>query len=164
MRDFFKRVSPVRAMRDLLGVWHSDNPHRWPALGVAMAATFSLFMLFIPADQRIEDRPPEVTWITTFAEDRTPAQIIASNCRNHELKQELEARLADREEFRRDMYRALGRATFIDVDAIEREVAAERASQASSTPHPVSDDPMARMSVEEYCSQAASGGVVGAAS
>ena len=158
MKQFLRRISPKRAAKDFVDVWKSDQQHRWPVMGVALAATFALFMLFIPESQRIEPRSPEVTYISTFSEDRTEEQIIASNCRNQELKDALQARLDGRAEIGRDMYRALGRATFIDVDEIEAEAEAERERIAS-------EELAAReaagfvalelpTSVEEYCAQA----------
>ena len=92
-------------------------------------------------------------YISTLDDSRTEAQIIAANCANQELKDEIEARLAQREELRRDMYRTLGRATFVDVDAMEAEAERERAAEAAANPAP-SEEELAR-SVEEYCARAA---------
>jgi hypothetical protein len=153
MKDFLRQISPTGAFRDLLAVWQTPGQNRWLVLGAAMAMTFCMAMLFIPESKRIEPRPPEVFYITTWASDRTEQEIIASNCHNQELKDALEARLAEREEFRRDIYRALGRATFIDVDAIEAEVEADQAREAAATPPPAQDAEPA-LSVEEYCARA----------
>ncbi len=69
------------------------------------------------------------------------------------MKNELQAKLEQRAEIRRDMYRALGRATFIDVDGIERDIEEERAAeQTVASPEP-SEAEMA-MSLEEYCARA----------
>ena len=113
-------------------MWRIENPHRWPILGLAMAMTFALLMLFVPGDGKVLPKPPEITWITTFAESRTAADIIASNCANQDLKDALEARLAARAELRRDMYKTLGRMSGMDVDAIEKKAAAERAADAAA--------------------------------
>lgn len=153
MKDFLRQISPTGAFRDLLAVWQTPGQNRWLVLGAAMAMTFCMAMLFIPESKRIEPRPPEVFYITTWASDRTEREIIASNCHNQELKDALEARLAEREEFRRDIYRALGRATFIDVDAIEAEVEADQAREAAAVPAAAQDAEPA-LSVEEYCARA----------
>lgn len=153
MKQFLRSISPKRAILDFVEVWSQPSQHRWPVLGVAMALTFALFMLFIPDSQRIEPRPPEVIWISTFAENRTEQEIIASNCRNQALKDDLEARLAERAEIRRDIYKALGRATFLDVDEMEREVDQQRAEEGTeATTPPAASQP--QMSVEEYCARA----------
>lgn len=157
MKTFFRRVSPKHAVVDLVGYWKQPTQHRWPVLGVAMAATFCIFMLFIPESQRIEPAKPDVIFISTFDETRTEAEIIASNCANQKLKDELQARLEEQEEFRRDMYRTLGRATFIDVDAMEAEIEAERLAAAAAAPEVEEEEPLPpelAMSVEEYCARA----------
>ncbi|MFC3101887.1 hypothetical protein [Altererythrobacter lauratis] len=157
MKQFLRRISPRRAVADLVTVWRQPTEHRWGLLGVAIAMTFALFMLFIPKSQMVEPEMPEVIYISTWAEGRTEAEIIASNCRNQQLRDELESLLAQRAEIRRDIYKALGRATFIDVDAIEAEAEAARAAEqaANSVPLPENVDPLARLSVEEYCARAA---------
>ncbi len=133
MREFFRRVSPRRAVADFVEHWQQPTEHRWPLLGVAAAATFAIFMLFIPDSQRIEPRRPEVTYITSWSPDRTDEEIIASNIANQQRKDELEAIEEERAELRKDLYRALGRATFIDVDEMEAEIEAERAAEEAAT-------------------------------
>ncbi len=154
MKEFLRQISPIGAFKDLLSVWREPGQNRWLVLGVAMAMTFCMFMLFIPDSQRIDPRAPEIFYISTWAEDRTEREIIASNCHNQQLKEDLESLLAQRAEIRRDMYRALGRATFLDVDAMEAEADAEAARIApEAAPRPPPDDAPV-MTVEEYCARA----------
>lgn len=153
MRSFWRRVSPKRAVTDFAEHWRQPTPHRWPILGVAIAGTFALFMSFIPESQRIEPKPPDVIYISTFDESRTEAEIIASNCANQRRKDELQARLDARADLRRDLYKTLGRATFIDVDEIEAEVEAERAAEVEAAGGPTQAE--LAMMVEEYCARAA---------
>lgn len=129
---FWRRISPRRAVEDFAQEWRQPAPHRWKVLGVSAAATFFIFMMFVPESQRVEPRPPQITWITTFAPDRTQEEIVASNVANQRRQDELAARLARREEIRKNLYRELGRATFVDVDAMERQIAAEEAAVAAS--------------------------------
>jgi hypothetical protein len=160
MKQFLRRISPKRAVLDLAEQWRQPTEHRWPILGVAAAATFALFMLFIPESQRIEPKRPEVIFISTWEEGRTQQQIIASNCANQQLKDDLEARLEQRAELRRDIYMALGRATFIDVDAIEAEAQAEREREEGQEAGPsvLSEEAAATArSVEEFCAAALEG-------
>lgn len=130
--SFWRRISPRHAVQDFAQEWRQPAPHRWKVLGVSVAATFFIFMMFVPESQRVEPRPPDVTWITTFAPDRTQEEIIASNLANQQRQDELAARLARREEIRKNLYRELGRATFVDVDAMEREIAAEEAAATAA--------------------------------
>lgn len=153
MKGFFRRISPKRAVTDFADHWAQPTPHRWGILGVAIASTFAIFMTFVPNSTRIEPRPPEVIFISTWADDRTDAEIIAANCANQRLKNEIEVRLAERAELRREMYVALGRATFVDVDSIEEDIQAERAAAAAN---PVEKEEQPGLSLEEYCAGAVS--------
>lgn len=153
MKGFLRRVSPRRAVSDFADQWQQPTPHRWQLLGVAMAATFAIFMLFVPKSERVAPAPPEVTYISTFDEGRSETEIIASNCANQQLQDELQALRDATEERRREVYKALGRATFIDVDEMEREIEAERAAEAANDTGP-SEEEVAR-SIEEYCARAA---------
>lgn len=157
MKGFFRSISPKAAVRDFAGQWQQETPHRWPILGVAMAMTFAIFMLFIPDSQRAALPRPQIDYITTFAPDRTDAEIIASNCSNQAFKDELEARLAQRAQLRREMYQALGRATFVDVDEAvaeaERQAEAQRLAQGAPSKEELAEQEA--RSVEEYCANAA---------
>lgn len=122
---------------------------------MACAATFCLFMLLIPEGERVAPARPDLIYISTFEEGRSDAEIIASNCANQELQDEIEARIAEREELRRDLYRALGRATFVDVDEMVEDAEAEQAANAESA-DTISEEELA-LSVAEYCARAAEG-------
>lgn len=125
--QFLKRLNPVPGVKDFWGEIRRPNPHRWPVLGASMAITGSLFYAFASERTYIPPASPEVTYITSFAPDRTDQEIMASNLANQQRRDALTARLQEREELRRSMYRELGRATGIDVDTIEAEAEAERA-------------------------------------
>ncbi len=153
MKGFLRRVSPRRAVTDFRDQWKQPTPHRWQILGVAMAATFAVFMLFIPESQRGPPARPDVMYISTFEEDRSEGDIIASNCANQQLKDELQARIDANEARRREMYEALGRATFIDVDEMKAEIEAEQQAEAREDTGPTPEE--LALSVEEYCAAAA---------
>jgi len=83
-----------------------------------------------------------VTYISTFQAGRTDAEIEASNLANQKRQDELQAQRDAAEERRKDRVRALARATGIDVEAMERQIAeakardeaaAARAEQARET-------------------------------
>lgn len=130
--SFWRRISPIRAVADFAHEWQQPNPYRWPVLGVSIAATFAIMMVFIPKDERVPPRPPQITWITTYAPNRTDSEIIATNLENQKRKDELAARQAAREERRKELYRTLGRATGLDVDAMEAEIAREEAAERAA--------------------------------
>ncbi len=125
---FWKDVSPKAAFSDFRGEW-GNNPYRWRVLAVSIAATAGVMILAIPPDERVEPRPLPVTYITTFEDGRTKAEILASNLANQKRKEERQALLEKREELRKSLYRELGRATGLDVDAMEKEIAEQEAAE-----------------------------------
>jgi hypothetical protein len=70
-----------------------------------------------------------VTYITTFEEGRGDAEIAESNRVNQIEQNRLRAEQRQREEEAKEAYRALGRASGMDVEAIERDLARERAQE-----------------------------------
>ncbi|WP_454598434.1 hypothetical protein [Qipengyuania sp. SM2507] len=123
------RLNPVGGLQDLWSEFKRPNPYRWPILAASLLSTFTL-MFWVTQEQVIgPPARPQVSIISTFAEGRSEAEIIASNLENQRLKEQWEARRAAREAEIQDMYRTLGRATGIDVDAMERQIAEDRARE-----------------------------------
>lgn len=92
----------------------------------------AIFWQFGKERWRIPPAPPEVTYISSFAEGRTDAQIEASNRANQAEQDRLRAEQRRREEEAKEAYRALGRASGLDVDAMEREIARQKALEAQA--------------------------------
>ncbi|KLE34691.1 hypothetical protein [Aurantiacibacter luteus] len=155
MRDFFRSISPRRAVGDFAENWRQPTPHRWQILGVACAATFAVFMLFIPESTPANPERPDLIYISTFADGRSDPEIVASNCANQELQDEIALAIAESEERKREIYAALGRATFVDVEEIQREAEAQRAAEAANAEGPSPEE--LALSIEEYCALAAAG-------
>ncbi len=101
-------------------------------LALAGLMTFTLMYQFTKERVIVPPRPPEVTFISTFADGRSDAEIQASNIANQAVQDRWQAELARREEEAKDAYRALGRATGLDVDAMEREIARQEAQAQPS--------------------------------
>lgn len=125
--SFWQDVSPTNAVKDFTHVW-SENPYRWRVLALAIAVTTGLMMMIIPKSERITPEKPTVTYITSFAPGRSDEEIIASNLENKKKQEALRADQERRAEFRKQMYRDLGRASGLDVDAMERQIAEEEAA------------------------------------
>jgi len=143
--SFWRQISPRRAVSDFTDQWRQPNPYRWRVLGVSVALTFVLMVVIIPDSERIEPRPPEITWITTFRPDRTDEEIAASNLENQKRKDKLKAEAAARAEQRKRNARALGRAMGFDVEQLERQYGddpapAAAASQPAAKPTPAAGD------------------------
>ena len=100
---------------------------------LAAAVPAAIFWQFGKERWRIPPPPPKVEYITTFADGRSDAEIAASNRANQEKQDALRAEQKRREEEAKDAYRALGRASGIDVDAMERRIAEEEAQTAGTT-------------------------------
>ncbi|MET0180614.1 MAG: hypothetical protein ABW194_09070 [Novosphingobium sp.] len=114
-------------MREQLG---EPRPHRLPLMGVAAAATFAVFSVMFQEGARGLPRPPEITYIESWELGRSDAEIIAGNIAATAARKEREAQRAASAERVRQMYKALGRASGMDVDAIERRTQAENATEA----------------------------------
>lgn len=129
---YWRRISPRGAIGDLVDQWRQPTPYRWQILGVSVALTFTLMVMLIPESQRAPPARPQVTYISTFAPDRTDAEITASNIANQRRQDELQARRDALEERKKELYRNLGRATGVDVDAMERRIERERAAEEAA--------------------------------
>ena len=129
---YWRRLSPRGAIGDLVEQWRQPTPYRWQILGVSVAATFTMMVMLIPESQRAEPRRPEVTYISTFEAGRSDEEIVASNVANQQRQDELQARRDALEERKKELYRNLGRATGVDVDAMERRIERERAAEAAA--------------------------------
>ena len=125
---YLTRFNAAGGVADFWQEWKKPNPYRWPIMGasVLMSALvlgwLSQEVYYYPPEQ------PEITYITTFAEGRTDEEIIQSNIENQRRKEERALELAEIEERRREIYKTIGAATGIDVDAMEAEAEAERAA------------------------------------
>src|SRR5690606_23141531 len=82
--------------------------------------------------QRVEPRRPDVTYISTFAPDRSDEEIAASNIANQKRQDALRAEAEARAERKREAYKALGRASGFDVEAMERQIERDRAAEEAA--------------------------------
>jgi hypothetical protein len=119
--SLWKNVSPRGAVADLVHEWRKPNPYRWQILLISILATLALGYVFIPPTERAEPARPKVTYITTFAPNRTEAEIHAANLANQKKQEAIRAEEAARIERRKQFFRTLGRASGFDVDALEKE-------------------------------------------
>lgn len=129
--SFWRNVSPRGAVADIIKEWRQPTPYRWQILGVSVAATFAMMMVFLPEDERAPPEEPTITWINTFDPNRTDAQIMASNIEHQKREDAIRAAEKARVERRREFYRAIGRASGFDVDKLEKEFSDEPAAPAA---------------------------------
>jgi len=129
---YWRRISPRGAVGDLVEQWRQPTPYRWQILGVSVALTFTLMVVLIPESQRAPPARPEVTYISTFEPGRSDEEIAASNLANQRRQDEVQVQRDALEERKKELYRRLGRATGIDVDAMERQIEREQAAEAAA--------------------------------
>lgn len=104
----------------------------WNAVAIAVLLTGGLIYQFTQENVRVPPAPPQVSYITTFEDGRTDGEIAASNRANQIVQERLRAEQAAREEEAKEAYRALGRATGLDVDAMERRIREEQAAEGTA--------------------------------
>ncbi|HEY0958215.1 MAG TPA: hypothetical protein VGE05_02960 [Novosphingobium sp.] len=134
--SFWRQVSPRGAITDFITVFRQAGKNRWRIAVASAIMTTAIFSVMWQEGGRGLPRPPMVTYITVWDPHRTQAEIIASNIANQKRKERLAAEQAKRDEEVRQMYKSLGRATGMDVDAIEKKAREEQAvsARASATP------------------------------
>lgn len=137
------RLNPGPGISDFWSEFRKPQPYRWPILAVSALPFAVIFYWAAGEEVYLPPERPTVTYITSFAPDRSEAEIIASNEANQAKKDELRAQQEEFEQKKREMYRALGRATGVDVDAMEAQIEAERVQKATengqTAPKPEAD-------------------------
>ena len=130
--SFWSNVRPVGAIADFRAVFAQAGRHRWRIALLAMTTTWLVFSLVTHEEARIRPRPPHIDYINSWHAGRSDAEIIAGNIANQKRKEELLADQARRAEMVRGIYKSLGRAAGMDVDAIERQAKADEAAKAKA--------------------------------
>lgn len=129
MKDFFRNVSPRRAIVDLWQFVGAPREFRWPGLALAACVTGGIFVLMINQGWRGMPRRPEVIYIQSWRADRSDAEIIAGNI---EATRKARAEAAEEERRAEDirrMYKAVGAATGLDTQKMYDEGKAEREAE-----------------------------------
>ncbi len=126
------RFNPAPGIMDFWNEFKKPNPYRVPIL-IASAVPFTLIFYALGAQTYYgETEKPEITYITTVDPERSDEEVIASNIENQEVKDLREAREAEIEQRKRDLYKALGAATGLDVEEMERRAEEERAAEEAA--------------------------------
>lgn len=127
------RFNPTSGIADFWNQIRRPQPYRWPILGLSIMPVAGMLYWGVTGGTVYGDpERPKITYITTLAPDRTEAEILEENRANQaikDLRAAEEARIAQR---KRDMYKALGAAAGMDVEAIERKAEAERAAKKAA--------------------------------
>lgn len=130
MKEFFRNVSPVRAIKDLWQILGAPSEFRLRSLVLALIVTGAIFSVMWQQGGRGLPRPPEVIYFESWRADRSDAEIIAGNIEaTKKARAEAAEEQAHAEDVRK-MYKAVGAATGLDTEAMDRQAKAERDAQA----------------------------------
>lgn len=126
------RFNPANGFADFWNEIRRPNPYRWPILFLSVLPVAGMLWWGMNSTVYGEPERPRITYITTLDAARSDAEIMAENRANQEIKDLREAEEARIAAKKRDLYKALGRAAGMDVEAIERKAEAERAAEAAA--------------------------------
>ena len=140
-KSYWRNISPTGAIGDFIAVVRLAGHNRWRIALLALASTATVFSLIVWEEARIEPRPPEIIYINSWRPDRTTAEIRASNLVNERKKEREAAEQAARDAEVRHIYKVIGRASGMDVDAIEAKAKAEDAASAKAASKPAENPP-----------------------
>ena len=130
--SYWRNIHPVGAIADFRTVFEQAGGNRWWFAGLAALTTLGIFSVMNQESWKKPRPKAEITYITSWRADRSDAEIIATNIANQKRKEARAAEQAKREEAVRNIYKKIGRASGMDVDAIERKAQADRAAEAAS--------------------------------
>ncbi len=132
MKEFLRNVSPLRALRDLWQIVGAPSEFRLRSLGLALLVTGGIFSVMWQQGGRGLPRPPQVIFFESWRADRSDAEIIAGNIEATKRARAEAAEEQARAEDVRKMYKAVGAATGLDTEAMDRQAKADREAAANA--------------------------------
>ena len=126
------RFNPAPGLADFWNEIRRPNPYRLPILVLSLMPAAAILAWALGTTVYAEPERPRITYITTLDAARTDAEIAAENSANQQVKELRAAELARIATRKREMYKALGAAAGMDVEAIEAKAEAERAAEAAA--------------------------------
>jgi hypothetical protein len=126
------RFNPTTGLADFWAHVRRPQPYRWTFISLSILPAALALYWGMGSTVYGDPERPKVTYITTLDPARTDAAITAENRANQEVK-DLRAAAVERAETRkREMFKALGAATGMDVEEMERKAEAERAAEEAA--------------------------------
>ncbi len=119
-------VSPSNAIGDLIDVWRGQTVTQRFWLLTAACLPVGLIIGGIMQDVARKSIPPEpeIIYVENWRLDRSMDEILADQKERQRLREIRKAEIKER-------YKAIGRASGMDVEAIERKAKAEEAAKAA---------------------------------
>lgn len=134
--SFLSQVSPRKAYADLRYFLSQEQPFKLLFLSLALVPAIGLVAaLIIDGKNKSAPPPPEVIYIESWGLDRSMEQILSDREERRIVREARDARV-------KENYKALGRAVGMNVEEIEAEAKAARATeQADTAPSPPTASP-----------------------
>lgn len=126
--SYWKNINPGGAVSDLIVVFRDAGPRRWPIALVSAVITVGIFSSLTYESWKKPRALPTVVYITSWPEDRTPAETAAFIKANQKAKDEQAARIEAYEAEGRKLWATVGKASGLDVDKMQKQAEAERAA------------------------------------
>jgi hypothetical protein len=123
------RFNPASGFADFWNEIRRPRPYRVPFLLLSITPVAAMLYWAMDTTVYAEPERPDVTYITTLDAARSDAAIATENRANQEIKALRAAEEARLAEAKRNIYKSLGAAAGMDVEAMERRAEAERAAE-----------------------------------
>jgi len=146
--SFWRNVHPAGAIGDFITVWKEAGARRWPFVALALSTTLGVFYMIAAESWKGPPPRPTVVYINSWTADRSDAEIARTNAENQRLQDELAAEQAKRDAKVKDIYRTIGKASGMDVDAIEKKAREDAAREKAAHDQAIGLAPAARASAE----------------
>ncbi len=124
---FWQNINPVGAIADFRQVYREAGSNRWWITGLAALVTLGLFSSLGWESWKKPRALPEITYITSWPEDRTASETKAFIAENQTRKDARERLQREQEEIGQKLWMQLGRASGVDVDTLKQRADAEKA-------------------------------------
>ena len=127
-----EKVSATGAITEFVEVFRDAGPKRWRTALAAAATTGLLFWMLTHDTWRGPPPRPTVIYINSWPLTRTAKQTHDFIEANQKFNDARAAEQAEADEKMRQMYKAVGRASGMDVDRIEREAKADAKAETAA--------------------------------
>ena len=144
-RRLLRRLNPLAALGDLGSELAKPYPHRFKIMAASAVVTVGLFSVMWQEGAAGLPHPPKITYIESFAPNRSDAEIVAGNIAATKAARAAEAEQAASAERVRQIYKTLGRVSGMDVDKIEAQAKADAAAEAAAKAAGAAQTPKARV-------------------
>lgn len=129
---FWQNINPIGAIADFRQVYHEAGSNRWWITALAILVTTGLFSSLAWETWKKPRPLPQITYVTSWPEDRTRAETAAFIAENQKRKDERERLDREQEAIGQKLWMQLGRASGVDVDKLKKQADADKAAAAAA--------------------------------